>query len=177
MLNVYGDDICASAPWPDAGGGACCIGAAVYGPERCTCWEPVYDLEQQPQVPGLLSTAQPTQCHDCAYRPGSPERNGDEGYKGDQEALDDYVVRGAPFWCHQGMRHVVKWVHPSGMEVPGHPAAYKPPVVIEQAVAGDDSTRRPLALKADGTPADLCAGWVARRLAYMQRDVVPEAVA
>ena len=32
--------------WPDAGEGMCCIGAAVYGPGHCTCWTPVYDLDQ-----------------------------------------------------------------------------------------------------------------------------------
>lgn len=26
---------------PDAGGGCCCYGAALYGPDRCTCWEAV----------------------------------------------------------------------------------------------------------------------------------------
>jgi len=142
---------------PDAGEGACCMGAAVYGPRRCTCWEPVYDLEQQPVKPGEMGM-RVKMCADCAYRPNSPERRGEEGYQGDPESLDEMVATGDMFACHQGIRRSVRWVHPSGAEVPGHPAGYAPPL----------HDGKPY--KADGAPADICAGWAARRLKHMWRE-------
>ena len=142
---------------PDAGEGACCMGAAVYGPRRCTCWEPVYDLDQQPVHPGEMGL-RVKMCVDCAYRPNSPERRGEEGYQGDPESLDEMVATGDLFACHQGIRRPVAWRHPSGAEVPGHPAGYAPPL----------HDGKPY--KADGSPADLCAGWAARRLKHMYRE-------
>lgn len=137
---------------PDAGKGACCMGAAIYGPDRCTCWVAVYDVEQQPVTPGLPPPPNPLRmCGDCAYRPHSPEREGAEGYAGDEELLDDLVATGTPFFCHAGVRRVVAWRHPSGVEIPGHPGAYDPP--IENGVP----------YQADGTPGLLCAGWLLRR--------------
>jgi hypothetical protein len=44
----------------------------------------------------------------------------------------------------------VAYRHPSGAEIPGHPAGYDPPIVDG------------VPCKADGTPADLCAGWLLR---------------
>lgn len=142
---------------PDAGEGGCCYGAAIYGPHRCTCWEPVYDLEQQPVRPGDMGL-RVKMCPDCAFRKNSPERRGDEGYQGDTEFLDGLVMTGEPFACHQGIRRPVAWRHPSGAEIPGHPAGYAPPL----------HDGKPY--KADGTPADLCAGWAARRLKYMYQE-------
>jgi hypothetical protein len=136
---------------PDAGNGGCCYGAAVYGPQRCTCWTPVYDLEQQEVTPGLPLPPIPVQmCHDCAYRPHSPEREGDADVAGSGELLDELVRSREPFYCHQGIRHPVAYRHPSGAEIPGHPAGYDPPIVDG------------VPCKADGTPADLCAGWLLR---------------
>lgn len=103
--------------------------------------------------------ARTARCSDCAYLANSPERRGEDGYQGDPESLEQMVRDGSPFACHQGIRKPVKYVHPSGAEVPGHPAAYNPPVIDG------------VPYKADGTPADLCAGWSARRLAYMQREM------
>jgi hypothetical protein len=137
---------------PDAGQGMCCYGAAIYGPERCTCWVPVYDLEQQEVRPGLPLPRIPVKmCDACAYRPNSPERRGEDGYKGDAEELDRMVATGELFVCHVGIRKPILWRHPSGAEVPGHPAGYDPPIV--------DS----IPYKADGTPADICSGWLLRR--------------
>jgi hypothetical protein len=136
----------------DAGQGECCPGARVT-PLDCTCWTPVYDLEQQPPAPGTPPVAGTARmCGDCAYRPRSPERQGDPGVKGDAAALDQLAAGGTPFWCHQGMRRPVRWVHPSGAELPGSPADYRPPV------AGG------IPRKADGTPGDLCRGWLLRRM-------------
>lgn len=137
---------------PDAGKCACCYGAAVYGPDRCTCWVPVYDLEQQPIQPGLPAPPVPLKmCGDCAYRPRSPERQGEAGYSGDEDFLEDLVETGRPFYCHAGVRRVVRLRHPAGVEIDGHPGAYEPPI--------HDS----VPYKADGTPANLCAGWLLRR--------------
>ena len=130
---------------PDTGE-LCCYGVAVYGPQRCTCWEPVYDLEQAEPVPAPMGQRK-RMCADCAFRKGSPERRGDESYAHAGEVDDLPFERG--FACHQGMRRVVKLVHPSGMEIAGHPADYRPP--IEKGVP----------YKADGSPADMCAGFCA----------------
>lgn len=138
----------------------CCESSCYYGPERCTCWEPVYNLDQQfvdEQARALLAAGiepntRSLMCVDCAYRPGSPEKSADPTYQGDADELER-IAREDRFWCHQGTRRPVKWVHRSGAEIPGHPASYRPPVV--DAVP----------YKANGTPSDLCAGWAARRKA------------
>jgi hypothetical protein len=124
---------------------------ALYGPQRCTCWEPVFDLEQREITPGLPLPPIPVQmCQDCAYRPHSPEREGEDGYAGDRDLLDELVRNREPFYCHRGIRKPVAYKHPVGAEAPGHPAAYDPP------------TRDGVPYKADGTPANLCAGWLLR---------------
>jgi hypothetical protein len=142
---------------PDAGDGACCMGAVMGGPQHCTCWEPRYDLEQRKPEPAPMGM-RATRCDDCAYLKGSPESRGADGYEGGPESLEEMVRDGSPFACHQGIRKPVRHVHPSGAEIPGHPAAYDPPVV-----GG-------IPYKADGTPADLCAGWAARRLQHVYRE-------
>ena len=142
---------------PDAGEGACCWGAIIHGKDRCTCWVAVYDLEQQPLKPGPMGL-RVRMCDSCAYRANSPEKRGEEGYQGDAEFLDGLILTGEFFACHQGIRKPVRWVHPSGAEIPGHPAGYNPPL------------RDGVPYKADGTPADLCAGWAARRLKQMWRE-------
>jgi hypothetical protein len=148
--------------WPDTGlDEPCCVDHAMDGPGSCTCWEPVYDLEQQPidqekarmLDAGILPVTRKLMCDDCAYRPGSPEKSGDETFHGDAEFLDQLAADGKPFWCHQGVRVPTLWRHPSGMEIPAHPGGYEPPV------------RNGVGYKADGSPMDLCAGWDARRRA------------
>lgn len=145
---------------PDPVNGACCDGSAVKGPQYCTCWEPAFDAEQQPVSKGEPGK-RTAPCSDCAYRIGSPERQGDERYNGDAEFLDRIVVTGERFFCHAGIRQAVKLVHPSGAEVDLlalAPGDYRPPV--ENGVP----------YKADGTPGDLCAGWAARRARYLGRE-------
>jgi hypothetical protein len=141
---------------PDPQAGACCIGSAVMGPQYCTCWEPVHDLEQQEINPGEPGERK-VMCRDCAYRPGSPERAGDERYRGDEEFLAAIVQAGEKFWCHQGMRRVVKLRHPSGAEVTIGTDHYDPP------------KGGAVPFKADGAPGDLCAGWSARRARYLAK--------
>lgn len=122
----------------------CCEGDAIYGPERCTCWTPVYAVEQQPPRPDYVQ-AQTSMCGDCAFRPGSPERDGSLV----EEALYESVRGGTPFWCHSGMRRPLKWMHPDGSEVEGSPDDWAPPIVGS------------MPYQADGSPALLCAGAVA----------------
>lgn len=127
-------------------------------------WEPVYDLPQaRPQPAGHPVGVQDRMCGDCAFRPDSPEKSGDEKYAGSSGELDEWVGNGHPFWCHQGMRRPVAFRNrESGLEIPASPDSYDPPII--DAVP----------YKADGTPADLCFGWTARRLHEMTKGSNPE---
>lgn len=143
---------------PDTGG-TCCPGAIMDGPDRCTCWRAVYEPDQTSKLDGDPAPApRPLMCGDCAYRPGSPEKAGDPGYRGDAEELEHLAASGTPFYCHDGMRRVTKWVHPSGAEVQALDGAYAPPFTGN------------IPHKTDGTTADLCAGWDARRRALASSD-------
>ena len=137
----------------------CCWGVINSGDYRdCSCWEPIYDLEQQP-VTIAEAGCRTVPCHDCAYRVDSPERQGDESVVGDDYELQRIVALGQPFWCHQGIRRPVAFVHyPTGIVVPGDAADYRPPM------------RQSRPYKADGTPADMCAGWASRRLRYLYEE-------
>lgn len=124
----------------------CCDGAIFKGSEGCTCWTPVYSLEQQPPRPPTRPAdlaPRPEMCGDCAFRPGSPERS----EEWTAEALYDTAASGTPFWCHDGMRRPSKWIHPDGHEVPGDPDDWAPPI------------RDGIPYRADGSPALLCGGW------------------
>lgn len=128
----------------------CCMGAAVYGLERCTCWEPIYDLDQAESLDvGSPPATRSSCCIDCAYRNGSPERTSGLG----EELVDVAGTPGSVFACHQGMRRVVAWRHPllGDREIPAGPGDYRPPI------------RDGIAYRADGSPADLCAGWASYR--------------
>lgn len=127
------------------------------GPGGCTCWEPVFNLNQQPPQAGLEADVRPSMCHDCAYRPGSPEHTGDPDAGADADDLQALVDTGSVFWCHQGMRQPIHWQHPSGATTPASPLNYQPPITEDKP------------WKADGTPGDICAGWAALRLKAMQR--------
>ena len=149
-----------SAPWEpdewpdDAEAIPCCMGSAMWGPSGCTCWEPVFDLEQTEPDERELSvedlTVRSRACTDCAYLPGSTER-ADE-WEWDQ--LRSLPARaGSVFMCHFGMRRVLEWRHPDGRVHVAEPGDYKPPI------------RGIIAYKADGKPGDVCAGFAARRKA------------
>lgn len=135
--------------------GTCCIGAAFMDSTHCTCWTPVHDIDQADpdtlRPPGLT----PKMCPDCAYRPGSPEREGDPQAAADHAALDALVCNGAPFWCHQGMRLIVAMEHPDGRRIP-----------IEGGLAYDPPIVGAVPYRADGTAGKLCAGWAARVLRH-----------
>jgi hypothetical protein len=119
----------------------CCAGAAEWGPGRCTCWDPVYDLEQAEPRTDEVPETRSQMCGDCAYRPDSPERQ-----------ADPYGMIGLPnFWCHRGMRRPKEWRHPDGRVRRADPANYQPPIVDG------------VAYRADGHPAARCGGWAAEQ--------------
>lgn len=137
----------------------CCPGRRSDGPAGCTCWAPVYDVDQQDPRRirhGEAPDVRDRMCGDCAYRPGSPERQGDESMGADAQFLEQLAASGTRFWCHDGMRKPTAWQHPAGMRIP--------------AASDRDGDYQPLIAngvpyRADGRPGLLCAGWAARRRA------------
>jgi hypothetical protein len=127
----------------------CCIGNDVGGPDRCTCWVPVYDAEQAEPQPITCAediTVRHTLCGDCAFRKGSPERA--ETFL--EETLFSLAEQRKPFYCHDGMRRPAYWQHPDGRTVEGSTADWQPPML------------RGVPYRLDGRPGMLCAGWAAR---------------
>lgn len=153
--------------FPEINEGFCCYGAMLNGPQGCTCWRPVFDLEQAELVPGLPQIPIPVRMCEaggpgagegCAYRPHSPERDGAGDYQGTAEHLECLAATGQPFFCHKGIRRAVAWQHPeAGIEVPGHLADYQPPIISN------------VPYRADGQPAYICAGWLLRAAALRRR--------
>jgi hypothetical protein len=135
----------------------CCLDAIELGPHACTCWEPVYDCEQAPLLEGTTPGQRTDMCADCAYRPDSPERNGDDRQAcSDDGELDDIARGSNPFWCHQGLRKPTAYRHATlGITVPTDVDAYDPPLVT---IGGQQ-----VPVKADGTAGDRGAGWAARK--------------
>jgi hypothetical protein len=129
----------------------CCWAEVISGPAYCNCWTPVYAddvVQADPQPVGPDSRIEAREggmCGDCAYRPRSPERA--EAYS--EETLMALPRSGSVFWCHEGMRKPIAWVHPDGRTVPGDPDDYRPPIVDG------------VPFRADGRPGLLCAGWTA----------------
>ncbi len=131
----------------------CCAGSAMWGPDRCTCWVPIFSKVQRELDTSVQPGVRESQCEDCAYRHDSAEQNDERASDLERITASDE----SPFWCHQGMRYEVGWRHPSGMyvEAPrdevGAIASWAPP------------RRDGVPFKANGLPADKCAGWAARR--------------
>ncbi len=156
--------VAGGTPW------TCCMGAINNGPGGCTCWTPEYDLDQtdppaQTVIDLAVGTRQPPvrtrMCGDCDYRPDSPEKNGDDAMAGDAELLERLAATGSKFYCHDGMRSPVAWVHPRGMRIPAAGVGdYQPPIVDG------------VPYRASGEPGLVCAGWNARHRALVAR---PEA--
>lgn len=118
----------------------CCAGSAMGGPDDCTCWAPVFDHVQDPPVEGPTETRR-EMCGDCAFRKDSPERRRGED-PGDL----------AGFWCHQGVRLAIAYIHPDGRrrkvpDVDGVPVDYQP------------AQRGGRIFRATGQPGQRCAGW------------------
>jgi hypothetical protein len=154
-LHIHGSSLVPPGVSDDDPTTGCCIGEAVYGPTRCTCWTPVFDQEQQPlqnggRAPDIIFTRQKC-CSDCAYRKGSKER---EDEWEEEEIMDHALTPGCEFWCHAGVRRVVAYRHPDGRKMPAGDGDYQPPIGPRE---------RPLVWRADGTPGSRCAGWAAYR--------------
>lgn len=150
-------------PAPDDADVPCCMAAVNTDGRSCTCWEPirldlddlhrvdvdqvVAELRDTPPTSRLCEgppAIRPTMCGDCAYRPGSPERQ-----RADGEQLD-YSIRDR-FYCHDGMPAVVAWWHPpTGTVTRVQDRAHYAPEI-----------RADLAWRHDGRPGTLCAGWAA----------------
>lgn len=130
----------------------CCWAAIDRGLTACTCWEPVYDVDQANPDPDGPRDVREAMCGDCAFRAGSPERE----TVWHREELFALADRGEPFYCHDGMRRPSAWRHPQLGEVAGDPDDWAPPII------------NGLPFRADGRPAVLCAGWAARRTAVSQ---------
>jgi hypothetical protein len=131
-----------------------CSGSGQYGITGCECWEPVYDVDQADpcdirgnNIPAADLPARDAMCDDCAFRPGSPER--ETTYH--REELFALADRGEPFFCHDGMRRPIAWRHPRLGEISGDTDDWTPPII-----AG-------VPYRANGEPALMCAGWAARR--------------
>ena len=55
------------------------------------------------------------------------------------------------------MRRVIGWYHPeAGIAIPGHVAAYDPPIV------------EAIPYQADGTPGLICSGWLLRAMTHQR---------
>lgn len=138
---------------PNGVGWFCCWDAVLEGEDGdtaasirgCTCWTPVYDLEQHDPEPGPPRT-RAEQCHDCAYLAATGREPDRYPEQRDRDRLFE-LGPDEPFYCHVGMRRIVAWEHPDGHRVEAVQDDYASPV------------RGRTAYKADGTPADRCAGW------------------
>jgi len=131
---------------------ACCMGSAVYGPSRCTCWAVEYDRPQQ-SATGMSGAEIDKCCNDCAYRAGSPERSGSPAYDHSVEIEGDLprMPTGSLFFCHKGMRKAVSAVHePSGLRV-----------VLDRGDSYDATNHDGVPILANGDFAPLCAGFAA----------------
>lgn len=146
--------------WTDLHG--CCLGAVHRGRAGCTCWRPVYDVEQADAVGDAAPATRGKMCEDCACRSDSPEsreeRGEDMGMRSSVAGLLQLVAEGRPFYCHQGMRRAVADQHPNGLK--------------RSRLAGDyaPGEHAGIPLKADGSPADICAGWAAMRQKLIARE-------
>lgn len=145
----------------------CCDGYAMTGDyRRCTCWEPVFDAPQADLDHDTPTGANTAMCHDCAYRPGSPEHD-DLDKIG--MLLYDLPAGKGNFFCHQGIRRAVAYRHPDGRQIPAEDGDYQPPIC-------EDNHQVQRAYKADGSPADLCFGFLSARLAHIYRATGANAV-
>lgn len=142
----------------------CCAGRALEGPRGCECWVEVFRPAGQAEVAeGLPQVPAPVEmCHDCAYRGDSPEKRGEAGYAGNAELLERLAAEGEPFYCHQGIRLRIGWVHPaSGRWFAPPKGDYCPPI------------RGAVPYRADGSPAVLCSGWLLRAATLRRQREVP----
>lgn len=162
MRAIEGGFMCSVDTLPEPVGRAflgmtsCCAEAIAEGPAACTCWVPDYSVAQctQPLEDEPL-TVRSEACADCAYRPDSPERAGDERYMAASVDELERIARTAVFWCHDGMRKVKRYRHKSlPIVIAADGDFYKPPITMRAGI--------PVPHRADGRPGLMCAGWAAR---------------
>jgi hypothetical protein len=144
----------------------CCPAARAEGMTSCTCWQPVYDVDQvTPSLETVCALAlgqtelrvRDGMCGDCAYRPDSPEKTGSPDFQGSPAELDRRA-RESRFFCHDGFRQPIAWRHPYGLRIATPLCGdYQPPFYDG------------IPYQADGQPGLLCAGWSARRKALLAR--------
>lgn len=139
----------------------CCWGSEINGLLGCTCWASEYDQDQQPAqpLPPEGPQTRPGKCADCAcrydsierisYRDGTAVRS---PFASSWEGVLDLAGKGKPFYCHDGMRKLLRKHHPNGAVKEEGEHSYSPPIPA-------DGVPR----KADGSAAFLCAGWAAIR--------------
>lgn len=138
----------------------CCYGDALDGATRCTCWTPVFDLDQAAPIPPACPDDLHTRnraCNDCAFRKDSPER----ADPFTAEELLNLAPAGETFWCHDGMRRPTHWQHPDGRTIPGSDADWQPAIL-----AG-------IPYRADGRPGLLCASWAAHAARHTNTPASP----
>lgn len=129
----------------------CCAGRAIDGPRACTCWVEVFSRPQVEVRPGMPQIPIPVRpCADCAYRAGSPEREGRDGYGADADDLERLAATETPFYCHDGMVYLIGLAHPAGVAYSPKLGDYRPP------------KQGGVPYRADGSPGFLCAGWLLR---------------
>lgn len=139
---------------------SCCLGGAMAGVVGCTCWAVTYSAwRSEPVQVGEVQT-RATRCADCACRKDSPESRGVGDYQNKPAEFSVLVSAGVRFYCHEGMPAQSGHRHEDGREsampLPHH--NYRPRV-----------RRDGVPTKADGTPADICAGWAQLREQHLQR--------
>ena len=139
----------------------CCYDAASRGPGGCSCWIPEYSTRRRKPLGGTV-VERDKPCADCAYSHGSAEQQS----AFDSENLSHIAASGdGVFFCHQGIAYVVRWRHPLGMVVEaeldaaGAVNTYEP----RYATAALNGNLTSVPAKANGKPADICAGYAARR--------------
>lgn len=132
---------------------------------------PIYDLEQAEPDTSQVDDVMPRPCIDCAYRKNSRERTSTDGVKHNGAFLDAIVEKGEPFWCHDGMRQPVAWKRDDGLVLTREQIAEGTSLDLQVEVDYRPPIVGGIPYRADGRPADLCAGWAARRLKHVQRDV------
>jgi hypothetical protein len=123
----------------------CCESAVFSDGRDCACWVAVYSPTPTRDVQAGPPRIRTSRCRDCAYRPDSPERKAGEELKASLRE---------PFTCHQGMPVLLGYTHPD----PDVGLCLWAPGLFDRdnfgpIMVGDRSW------KADGTTADLCAGW------------------
>lgn len=152
----------APAGWEGpADGVPCCYSTALNDWSACTCWEPVYDRDIELPDMSTEPSTRDRMCGDCAYRPGSQEKNDHPEALMNSEALEVLAESGVPFWCHDGLPRVTAIRHTGTGEVRPIPNAvdhYDPLIV-----GG-------VPYQSDGRAGVRCAGWDARRRALLAQE-------